>query len=147
MSPPPVRQRPSNSSGAWAFGNTRIGSAPARRIASRYCSRATAFRFVALPDKVTAIRGFTDSMVFRLAATFRSSREAGAIDELYEHAISGTWMEERDETFDAAARSVVDKLDALVRQAHERASKIVDDEAEMVQRRAAALGDEARDAR
>ena len=83
-------------------------------------------------------------MVFRLAATFRCSREAGAIDELYEHAVSGAWMKERHETLDAAARRVIDKLDALVRQAHERASKIVDDEAEMVQRRASALGDEAR---
>ena len=83
-------------------------------------------------------------MVFGLAATFRCSREAGAIDELDKHTISSAWMKEGHETFDSAARRVIDKLDALVRQAHERASKIVDDEAKMVQRRATALGDEAR---
>ena len=83
-------------------------------------------------------------MVFGLAATFWCSREAGAIDELDQHAVSGAWMKEGHETLDPAARRVIDKLDALVRQAHERASKIVDDEAEMVERRAAAFGDEAR---
>src|SRR5687768_745271 len=144
ISPPPVRHRPSKTSGSGSFGKIAIGSAPARRIASRYCSRATAFRFEVLPDKVSAIRGFTNSMVFGLAVTFRCSREAGTIDELDEHAISGAWMKEGHKTFDPAARRVIDKLDALVRQAHERASEIVDDEAEMVQRRAATLGDEAR---
>ena len=85
-------------------------------------------------------------MVFGLAATFRSSRETGAVNELYEHTVRGAWMKEGNETFDAAARRVIDKLNALVRQAHEGAGKIVDDEAEVVQRRAAAFGDEARDA-
>jgi hypothetical protein len=83
-------------------------------------------------------------MVFGLAATFRCSREAGAIDELDQHATRGAWMKERHEALDPATRRVIHKLDALVSQAHERASKIVDDEAEMVQRRAAALRDEAR---
>ena len=83
-------------------------------------------------------------MVFGLAATFRCSREAGAIDELDKDTVSGTWMKEGHETLDTAARRVIHKLDALVRQAHERASEVVDDEAEMVKRRAAALGHETR---
>src|SRR5688572_2931767 len=137
MSPPPVRHRPSNSSGAGSFGKIAIGSAPARRIASRYCSRATAFRFEVLPDKVSAIRGFTNSMVFGLAVTCQFSREAGTSDGSDEPAISGAWLKEGHKAFDPAARRVIDKLDALGRQAHGRASEIVDDEAEMVQRRAA----------
>ena len=84
-------------------------------------------------------------MVFGLAATFRSSREAGAIDELYEDAVRRAWMKEGHEAFDTATRRVIDKLDALVRQTHERAGEIVNDEAEMVQGRAATLGDEACD--
>src|SRR5687768_11403849 len=132
ISPPPVRHRPSKTSGSGSFGKIAIGSAPARRIASRYCSRATAFRVEVLPDKVSAIRGFTDSMVFGLAATFRCSREAGAIDELNEHAVRRARMKERHETLDAAARCVIDQLHALVRQADERPREIVDDKAEMV---------------
>ena len=80
-------------------------------------------------------------MVFGLAATFRCSREAGAIDELNEHAVRGAGMKERDQTLDPAARRVIDELDVLVRQAHERAREIVHDEAEMVQRGPATLGD------
>src|SRR5688572_19216217 len=119
MSPPPLRQRPSNSSGAGSFGKTAIGSAPARRIASSYCSRATALRCEVLPDRVRAMRGFTNSMVFGLAASFWCSREAGAIDELDKHTVSRAWMKEGHETFDTTARRAIDKLDALVRQTHE----------------------------
>src|SRR5438094_3822187 len=54
-------------------------------------------------------------------------------------------MKERDQTVDAAARFAIDELDALGRKADERPRKIVDDEAEVVQGRAAALGDEASD--
>lgn len=86
-------------------------------------------------------------MVFGLAAAFPCSREAGAIDELNKHAVRGTWMQERNETFDAPARRRVHKLDALRGQANERARKVIDDETEMVQRGATALGDEPRHAR
>ena len=53
-------------------------------------------------------------------------------------------MQERNESFDTAPRCVIDQLDSLGRQPRERASEIIDDETEMVQRRAAPVGDEAR---
>src|SRR5712692_1211228 len=52
-------------------------------------------------------------------------------------------MQERHETIDAPARCAIDELDALGRKADERPREVVDDEAEVMQGRAAALGDEA----
>src|SRR6266545_3681974 len=71
--------------------------------------------------------------------------QAGAIDELDEHAVRGTRMKERHQTLDAAARRVVDELDALFRQTGKRAREVIDDEAEMVQGRAPTLRHEASD--
>lgn len=82
-------------------------------------------------------------MVFRLAAAFRCSREAGAIDQLNEHAVRGTRMKERHKTINSLARRAIDKLDAVRGQANERGGEIVDDEAKVVKRRATAFGDEA----
>jgi len=55
-------------------------------------------------------------------------------------------MKEGHEALDAAAWRAIHELDALGCQAHERARKIVDNETKVVQRWAATLCDEARDA-
>src|SRR6266540_4630085 len=148
MSPPPVRQRPSNELGIASVGSTGIGSPPARLMASRYCSRATMARGVAVPESVTAMRGPIRLHGIRFSACGSGlAAQARAIDELDEHAVRSAWMQERHHPLDPAARRVIDELHALGRQPRERARKIIDDKAEVVQRRPAALCDEARDTR
>src|SRR2546427_5669083 len=121
MSPPPVRHRPSNSSASASVGSTAIGSAPVRRIASRYCSRATTHRRAAWPQRVTAIRGPIHHPWYSVwTPDFGLVAQAGAIDELDEHAVRGVRMKERDQTLDTAARFAIDELDALGRKADER---------------------------
>src|SRR5229473_1211348 len=75
------------------------------------------------------------------------SVEAGAIDELDEHAARGPRMEERDVALRAAPRHVVDQLDAALREGGEGRGQVVDDVAEVMERRLPALGEEARDPR
>src|SRR5258705_1499478 len=147
MSPPPLRHRPSNSSGIASAGWTAIGSAPARRIASRYWSRATTQRGAVCPHRVTAIRGPIHVHGIRFSgARGGLAAHALAIDQFHEHTVRRARVKECDETFDATTRRVINELDTLAREANERAREVIDDEAEVVQRGPSALGHEARDA-
>ena len=91
------------------------------------------------------IRGPTASMVFGLVVGSVCSGQADAIDQLNEHTAGDARMKESHESFDAAARRVIDQLDALRGQASERARKVIDDEANVMERGAAALRYEASD--
>src|SRR5260221_315744 len=73
------------------------------------------------------------------------SLQAGAIDELDEHAARGPRVQERDVALRSASRRMVDELDALRLERAERGREIVDDVAEVMERRLPALGEEARD--
>src|SRR2546428_6162208 len=70
-----------------------------------------------------------------------------ALEKLDEHATRGARMKERDHALRAAPRPRVDELDPPRGEASERSRKIGDLEADVVHRRAAALGEEARDTR
>src|SRR5260221_7721296 len=74
------------------------------------------------------------------------SLQAGAIDELDEHAARGPRVQERDVALRSASRRMVDELDALRLERAERGREIVDHVAEVMERRLPALGEEARDA-
>src|SRR5207244_9582137 len=75
------------------------------------------------------------------------SAERGAIDELDEHAAGCARVEERNVALGAATRLAVDQLDAALREARERGTKVVDDIAQVMERALAPLGEEARDPR
>jgi len=73
------------------------------------------------------------------------SCEARPIDQLDEHTIGRVWMKERDLAQGSGTRLAIDQLDALCREDRQGRSKIVDDEAEVMQRRPSAFSKEASD--
>src|SRR5439155_26057324 len=70
-----------------------------------------------------------------------------ALEELDEDATRGARMKEGDHALRAAPRCLVDELDPLRGEASERSRKIGDLEADVMHRRAPALGEESRDTR
>ena len=69
------------------------------------------------------------------------------LDELDEHAVRGSRMEERHKAVHTLAWRAIDELDSLVRKAGERAREIAHLEAQVMHRRPPALGNEARHTR
>jgi hypothetical protein len=69
------------------------------------------------------------------------------LDELDEHATRRARVEEGDQTLGANARRSIDQLDPFAQQAVKRAREVRDLEAEVMQRGAASLRQESRDAR
>src|SRR3954470_10613958 len=76
-----------------------------------------------------------------------ASMLARDLEELDEHAARGARVNEGDESLDASSRCAIDELDAVLRQAVERASEVIDLEADVMHRGAASIGQKARDAR
>lgn len=73
------------------------------------------------------------------------SRKARPIDQLDEHTIGRVWMKERDLAQGPGARLAIDQFDALRREDRQGRSKIVDDKAQVMQRRPPAFSKEASD--
>src|SRR5258708_18030158 len=73
--------------------------------------------------------------------------EARAVDELDEDAARRARMEERDVAVGAAPRLAVDELHTSRRERREGRTKVVDDEAKVLERRVSAVGEQPGDAR
>src|SRR3954453_12256060 len=119
------RERRSRGSGSWPETSSPSPGPPTARKTSSSPGRSEDREPSGLSAAVASRR--------RFEAEGAPGRSAGRLDQLDEHAVARSGVEERDRAFRAAARLAVDQLDTLSADRHERLGEIGDLEADVVE--------------